>query len=169
MGKLKILAERTLTYPDAVPGEPDHCVQNPSHRQVALNYGDTLVAVDEGMSQLLPRLWDRQIDTVYSCQGHPAKKIPAYILFANSIDAERFCRSLKIGYPVFKFATSMAEARVKLPGKKRAQWVSHPENWEWLTSAILFETAAGEPARLEFRTGVYFPGHHIPAIMDALR
>lgn len=79
------------------------------HRQVDLHG----VAVDEGMATLLDALWKLDLDTQYSCQGHPERYIAhepathdwdAHIVFGDTDQATKFLNKTidLLGYVPFR-------------------------------------------------------------------
>ena len=58
------------------------------HPQVLALHDGMWIHVDQGMEPLLQALWQRGLETSFSCQGHDFS--PAYILFPCEDDAETF-------------------------------------------------------------------------------
>jgi hypothetical protein len=126
------------------------------HKQVVVGWQGRSAEVDEGLAALILALWQKDIDTVMSCQENFPGVV--WVMFRTPVDARRFLDLTD--YTIeWKFDVYPRDMAPLLRSPEVTSRLA-PEEAEKLSQLV------GEGTFFELRVSVRFPAADLPRVME---
>ena len=136
------------------------------HPQVKVQFKDQEIEVDEGLSELLPKIWSHDINTSMSCQEN--RPNTAWIAFRSMNDLEKFMNLIPRPGNVEYTKENIASIRPTLYGRSMQLADDRKMNWSYECFVVDYLNAPVPKDHRELRVSMRFPVSDIPLILADL-